>query len=99
VTLAPFRASFCIGADHAALPGHFPGRPVVPGVVLLDRVAAAFERWRGRPPARLPQVKFLQPLLPGQEAELVLTDDGAGARFSIARGGTPIATGSIGAAP
>ena len=31
--------SFRVGADHPALEGHFPGRPIVPGVVLLaDRV-------------------------------------------------------------
>jgi 3-hydroxyacyl-[acyl-carrier-protein] dehydratase len=99
VTEAPFRQRLRIGADHPALPGHFPGRPVVPGVVLLDRVAAAFEQWRGRPVASLPQVKFLQPLLPEQEAELVLTDAGAGVRFRIVRGETAIASGSIGAAP
>ena len=99
VTALQFRQSFRIGADHPALPGHFPGRPVVPGVVLLDRVAAAFEQWRGRRIARLPQVKFLQPLLPEQDAELILTDHGESVRFAILRGSTAIASGSIGVAP
>ena len=36
--------SFTIPADHPTLPGHFPGRPVVPGVVLLDEVMAACRR-------------------------------------------------------
>ena len=31
---------FRIAADHPCLPGHFPGQPVVPGVVVLDRVLA-----------------------------------------------------------
>ena len=30
-----------ISADHPALPGHFPGNPIVPGVVILARIAEA----------------------------------------------------------
>ena len=63
------RTHFHIDADHPALPGHFPGRPVVPGVVLLDRVAAAIERETGARVAALVQVKFIAPLLPGADAE------------------------------
>ncbi|MGV8931702.1 MAG: hypothetical protein ACOH1R_06265 [Luteimonas sp.] len=64
---------FCIAADHPALPGHFPGHPIVPGVVILDHVLAAIELVHG-PLAglRLPQVKFVQPLLPGQVARIEL---------------------------
>jgi 3-hydroxymyristoyl/3-hydroxydecanoyl-(acyl carrier protein) dehydratase len=87
--------TLCIDAGHPALPGHFPGQPVVPGVVLLDRVAAALERWRGLRIAGLPQVKFLRPLLPGQSAELVVGDDGKSIRFSITRDGVTLAAGVI----
>ena len=64
---------FCIAADHPALPGHFPGHPIVPGVVILDHVLAAIESVHG-PLAglRLPEVKFVQPLLPGQVARIEL---------------------------
>ena len=63
--------SFRIGADHPCLPGHFPGRPVVPGVVLLDQVVGAIEAAHGPLPAlRLPQVKFARPLLPGEAARV-----------------------------
>ena len=94
-----FHATVRIGADHPALPGHFPGRPVVPGVVLLDAVAAALERWRGQRIAGLPLVKFLQPLLPDEDAELVLDDDGKSIHFTIVRGATTIAAGSLEASP
>ncbi len=90
-----FASGLSIPASHAALPGHFPGRPVVPGVLLLDRVAAAFERWRGARIAGLPQVKFLRPLLPDQEAELLLEDDGKSIRFRIVHAQATIASGSV----
>jgi len=38
------RASIHIDAAHPALSGHFPGRPTVPGVLLLDEVLSALER-------------------------------------------------------
>ena len=34
---------FSIPHDHPSLPGHFPGRPIVPGVVMLERVLEAIE--------------------------------------------------------
>src|SRR5690606_11438064 len=75
VPIAVPSVPFVINPDHPSLPGHFPGRPVVPGVVLLDHVLALLER---RHPElagvalRLPQVKFLQPLLPGELAAIDL---------------------------
>ncbi len=84
---------FRIDADHPALPGHFPGRPVVPGVVLLDRVAAAIEHWRGARIVALAQVKFLAPLLPGDEAELRLAATGTIIHFHIFHNAASIASG------
>lgn len=66
-------ARFTVPASHPSLPGHFPGRPVVPGVVLLAHVQAAIEAAHGPLPAlRLPQVKFMRPLLPGEPAVIEL---------------------------
>jgi len=92
---------FSIPADHPCLPGHFPGRPVVPGVVVLDAVLQALAQ-RGIEPAalRLPQVKFVQPLLPGQVAEIVL-EGGPGEaawRFRVESAGRTIASGVVQAA-
>ena len=89
--------SFTVPATHPSLPGHFPGTPVVPGVVVLDHVLAATESWR-RCDVRvsgLRQVKFLAPLLPAERAEVALESDGAALRFQVTRDGQLIAQGSF----
>lgn len=92
---------FVIPHDHPALPGHFPGRPVVPGVVVLDRVLAAIEATHGPVGAlRLPQVKFVQPLLPGEEARVeletgVAADAAPRWRFRVLRDEAVIASGDV----
>ena len=87
---------FVIEPDHPSLPGHFPGRPLVPGVVLLDRVVAAIEATHGAlGPLRLPQVKFMQPLLPGEEARVELDGEASRWRFRILRGDTLLASGEV----
>ncbi|MFO1429415.1 MAG: hypothetical protein U1F76_04630 [Candidatus Competibacteraceae bacterium] len=60
-----------IPTDHPALAGHFPGDPIVPGMVLLENVmqvlaeAGGIYRLRG-----IPLVKFVAPLRP-EEAFIV----------------------------
>ena len=90
---------FHIAASHPALPGHFPGNPVVPGVVLLERVAAAARRAFGTDVTGLPQVKFLRPLRPREDAELRIERNGASAKFSIHHGQELIAAGTLELAP
>ena len=90
---------FCIPAEHPSLPGHFPGNPVVPGVLLLEPVMIAAGTLCGWPsgPRRLPQVKFVRPLLPGQIAELQLEWLAADRlRFRISHGEQLLATGELG---
>jgi 3-hydroxymyristoyl/3-hydroxydecanoyl-(acyl carrier protein) dehydratase len=66
---ASHRQPLFIAADHPALPGHFPGTPVVPGVLLLAQVLDAADQWLGAAvhPLRLRQAKFPAPWLPGMQ--------------------------------
>lgn len=87
---------FVIASDHPSLPGHFPGRPLVPGVVLLDRVVAAIEARHGPlGPIRLPQVKFVQPLLPGESARIDLDGTAPRWRFRVLRDEVLLASGEV----
>ena len=90
-----YTTSVRIAANHPSLPGHFPGRPIVPGVVLLDRVLIEAERWLQRSvhPSSLPNAKFTAPLLPEQDAELQLKLERDELRFSLSRNGASIAQG------
>jgi 3-hydroxymyristoyl/3-hydroxydecanoyl-(acyl carrier protein) dehydratase len=53
-------------------PGHFPGHPVVPGVLQVHWAIALAARWLGARPAvrRIEVLKFKQLLLPGRELTL-----------------------------
>jgi len=62
---------FAVPPDHPSLAGHFPGKPIVPGVALLDRAIEILLRERpGYRLVRLDEVKFLQPVLPGDEVTI-----------------------------
>ena len=63
-----------IHADHPSLPGHFPGAPLVPGVVILDEVVAALVEWRQNSQlSGIRSVKFLAPLKPEQPFTISLS--------------------------
>ena len=87
-----------IAASHPALPGHFPGHPVVPGVVMLEAVAAALLQHAGGT-ARVtgfPVVKFLAPLLPEREFEIVFGSKRPGLMtFEVVANGEKLASGTV----
>ncbi|HET7402143.1 MAG TPA: hypothetical protein VFJ62_10190 [Usitatibacter sp.] len=91
-------ASFVVPADHPAFAGHFPGRPILPGVALLaeaiarvtEATATRVQDWS------LESAKFRAPVGPG--ARLVvnhtLTPAGA-ARFEIRCGDAVVVSGTL----
>jgi 3-hydroxymyristoyl/3-hydroxydecanoyl-(acyl carrier protein) dehydratase len=95
MTTDSYHAAFSYAADHPSLPGHFPGRPLVAGVLLLEQVAQALRAWRGQRLACVREAKFLAPLKPGEPADLRLTPAGAQVRFEVRRGDILIARGLV----
>ena len=60
-----------ITKDHPALAGHFPGNPVVPGVLILDCVLQALHDWQPDIQAtRVQDAKFTSPLLPDEPMQI-----------------------------
>jgi 3-hydroxyacyl-[acyl-carrier-protein] dehydratase len=90
-------ARVLVAANHPSLPGHFPGQPVVPGVLLLERLVEAAEQAIGAPlrVTGLPQVKFVAPLLPDEEALAVMEWAPNSLRFRVERAGQMIAQGAF----
>ncbi|CAM2160273.1 AMP-binding protein [Paraburkholderia tropica] len=89
---------FTIGADHPALPGHFPGQPIVPGVVLLDRAIDAIGAALDQPldTWRLSAAKFLSPAAPGEALDLAFDAAASGAiRFTVRAGERDVASGTL----
>lgn len=65
--------------------GHFPGRPIVPGILELEMVRAAMERFTGLPLRLLSveKAKFLREVKPGERLLLGISFSAAGGKFSV----------------
>lgn len=103
MTEALFRWS--VAVDHPAFAGHFPGNPIVPGVVLLDRAILCAEASAGTPGTRwqIGNAKFLSPVGPGETLDFVLTPRTGGGYTFVVRSAGPevrdVASGSLSPAP
>ena len=89
---------FELAADHPALAGHFPGRPIIPGVVLLDCAIERIGEVLGRrlDACRIGSAKFTSPAAPGEPLALSFYCDERGAiRFTIDAGERMAATGVL----
>ena len=61
---------FVVPPTHPCLPGHFPGRPVVPGVLLLDEALALLAPHVPGTVTGISSAKFLHPVTPGEDVEV-----------------------------
>lgn len=69
-----FETSSLIPPDHPSLAGHFPGAPIVPGVVILEEIVAGWgQSGKNYQLTGIPSVKFIAPINPGQSFAIAFT--------------------------
>jgi 3-hydroxymyristoyl/3-hydroxydecanoyl-(acyl carrier protein) dehydratase len=88
-----------VPADLVVFPGHFPGFPVVPGVLQLDWVLRAARERLGfaAPPARIEMLKFKALLRPDQRFTLRIDADAdrRAAEFALTGDGATFSSGRV----
>lgn len=93
-----YERTLSIHKDHPALPGHFPGRPIVPGVLVLEEVIQTLKAQYDPDlvVTELPAVKLSSPLLPGESLNITVETEGPHTAAFLCRVGSRlVASGSI----
>jgi len=87
-----------VPAEHPAFEGHFPGHPILPGVVLLAELIAAVRAATGSAARewRVESAKFASPVAPGTRLALLSRDEDSGrVRFEVRAGARLVASGVL----
>lgn len=91
--------TWTVPADHPAFAGHFPSRPIVPGVVLLDQALLFAAQMRGVPSTagwQIAQAKFFVPVGPSQVLRFALNTTPRGTiAFAVTCEGREVAAGNF----
>ena len=93
-------ARYLVTGDESFLAGHFPGRPIFPGVLQLEALAQAGavavladERYRGKLPlfGGAEDVRFRRQVVPGDELRLEVEIERLSGRGGWGRGRSTVA--------
>jgi|SRR5436853_325777 len=90
--------ALAVARDHPAYEGHFPGQPILPGVVILAEALATIARSTGTTVEswEVSNAKFLEPVAPG--TALTLTHERlerGGVRFEVRSPVGVVASGAL----
>jgi len=99
---APAATALEVARDHPAYEGHFPGNPILPGVVILAEAMAAIAKATSIPVEQwvVSSTKFLEPVTPGMP--LTLAHErlaGGGVRFEVRSPSGVVAAGVLASRP
>ena len=100
VSTALLSVTRVIPADHPSFAGHFPGQPLLPGVLLLAEVMEALQAVpalsaRLGPRPGIVSAKFFAPVEPGNTITITLKDAVTGLRFELHCGVVLAASGQL----
>jgi 3-hydroxymyristoyl/3-hydroxydecanoyl-(acyl carrier protein) dehydratase len=92
------KAAITLAADSPYFAGHFPGRPILPGVVALALMAEAAARITARdaPVHTIPFARLRHVVVPGDRLEIAAHRDTGGCiRVALLRGETTVANAAF----
>ena len=103
VNTADLKATIAVPADGPWFEGHFPGRPILPGVAELELAISTLRQQSGKPmPLRgIAFARLRHPVLPGDRLELSARENAspegetARLRFDLKRDGVLVANGEF----
>jgi 3-hydroxyacyl-[acyl-carrier-protein] dehydratase len=107
-TAQQITAAACVPGDSAWYAGHFPGRPILPGIAILALVEEAIvsaEQAEGKKVTitGVGRVRFRLPVTPDDRIEIRITrgkrPGGWGYPFTVTLAGEPLCTGVFTAVP